>query len=264
MIDNRFNELAHWDNPTGDRYSVELDIISVDMGMGAEMGSGVFPVDRDIEDQHSRQKIEQAHSRHCRNNFSSYVRDYDFSVLLPEYNINRQEFSTPDDFGDLHGKLFKQFARSSTYREHFNKPPVICISASISKTYQRTGNQHPVLVPSISKMSCHLRTGILRCLKPLSPAACPSQPGWPKPTSSAPVAGRRAMRFARPRPMQPCCGSRPRKMQAWTSCATAAVAPVLHGLEQVEGIDFDNKVKMGIRDNRYEAMVPQVLAPPCA
>ena len=27
MIDNRFNELAHWDNPKGDRYSVELDII---------------------------------------------------------------------------------------------------------------------------------------------------------------------------------------------------------------------------------------------
>lgn len=33
----------------------------------------------------------------------------------------------------------------------------------------------------------------------------------------------------------------------------------VHGfLEQVEGIDFDNKVKMGIRDNRYDAMVPQV------
>jgi 5-methyltetrahydropteroyltriglutamate--homocysteine methyltransferase len=36
----------------------------------------------------------------------------------------------------------------------------------------------------------------------------------------------------------------------------------VHGfLEQVEGIDFDNKVKMGIRDNRYDAMVPQVVAP---
>ena len=36
----------------------------------------------------------------------------------------------------------------------------------------------------------------------------------------------------------------------------------VHGfLEQVEGIDFDNKVKMGIRNNRYDAMVPQVVAP---
>jgi 5-methyltetrahydropteroyltriglutamate--homocysteine methyltransferase len=34
----------------------------------------------------------------------------------------------------------------------------------------------------------------------------------------------------------------------------------VHGfLEAVEGIDFENKVKMGIRNNRYDAMVPQVV-----
>ena len=36
----------------------------------------------------------------------------------------------------------------------------------------------------------------------------------------------------------------------------------VHGfLEQVEGIDFEHKVEMGIRDDRYKAMVPQVVAP---
>ncbi len=36
----------------------------------------------------------------------------------------------------------------------------------------------------------------------------------------------------------------------------------VHGfVEQVEGIDFVNKVKLGIRNNRYDAMVPQVVAP---
>jgi 5-methyltetrahydropteroyltriglutamate--homocysteine methyltransferase len=36
----------------------------------------------------------------------------------------------------------------------------------------------------------------------------------------------------------------------------------VHGfLEQVEGIDFEHKVRMGIRNNRYDAMVPQVVAP---
>jgi 5-methyltetrahydropteroyltriglutamate--homocysteine methyltransferase len=35
----------------------------------------------------------------------------------------------------------------------------------------------------------------------------------------------------------------------------------VHGfLEQIEGIDFEHKVKMGIRDNRYDAMVPQVVS----
>ena len=36
----------------------------------------------------------------------------------------------------------------------------------------------------------------------------------------------------------------------------------VHGfVEQVEGIDFVNKVTMGIRNNRYDAQVPQVVAP---
>src|SRR5579885_899307 len=36
----------------------------------------------------------------------------------------------------------------------------------------------------------------------------------------------------------------------------------VHGfLEFCEGIDFQNKVKMGIRDNRYDAMVPVVVGP---
>ena len=36
----------------------------------------------------------------------------------------------------------------------------------------------------------------------------------------------------------------------------------VHGfLERLEGIDFEHKVTMGIRDGRYEAQVPQVVAP---
>ena len=36
----------------------------------------------------------------------------------------------------------------------------------------------------------------------------------------------------------------------------------VHGfLEQVDGIDFENKVTMGIRNNRYDAQVPQVVGP---
>jgi 5-methyltetrahydropteroyltriglutamate--homocysteine methyltransferase len=36
----------------------------------------------------------------------------------------------------------------------------------------------------------------------------------------------------------------------------------VHGfLERVQGIDFEHKVEMGIRDDRYKAMVPQVVAP---
>ena len=51
----------------------------------------------------------------------------------------------PEDFGDLHGKLFDDFLASPVYRERFAQPPVICISVSTSKTYRRTETQHPVL-----------------------------------------------------------------------------------------------------------------------
>ncbi|MFT4192222.1 MAG: DUF1852 domain-containing protein [Comamonas sp.] len=145
MIDHRFNDLAHWDNPTGDRYAVELEIISVEMGLGATRANEVFPLIEILEtcivDKQANKRIEGI----VGNNFSSYVRDYDFSVVLPGYNADRAEFGVPDDFGDLHGKLFKQFANSSTYSNRFGKPPVICISVSTSKTYRQTGNQHPVL-----------------------------------------------------------------------------------------------------------------------
>jgi len=145
MIDNRFNALAHWDNPEGNRYSVELEIISVEMNIGAESKNDAFPVieilKTNIMDRKSDERIEGI----VGNNFSSYVRDYDFSVLLPKHNKNRLEFSTPDNFGELHGNLFKCFLNSNSYKENFSKPPVICLSASSSKTYRRTENQHPVL-----------------------------------------------------------------------------------------------------------------------
>ncbi|GAA7758253.1 MULTISPECIES: DUF1852 domain-containing protein [Cupriavidus] len=145
MIDNRFNNLAYWDNPGGDRYSVDLEIISVEMGVDTEGGNEVFPLieilKTNIVDKKTGERIDGI----VGNNFSSYVRDYDFSVLLPEHNNNKSTFSTPDDFGDLHGKLFKSFVNSDVYKENFNKPPVICISASSSKTYHRTENRHPIL-----------------------------------------------------------------------------------------------------------------------
>jgi hypothetical protein len=145
MIDNRFNALAHWDNPKGDRYALELEIVSVEMRIAATASGQAFPLievlKTTIVDLHENKRIDGI----VGNSFSSYVRDYDFSVLLPGYNLNRAAFDVPEGFGELHGKLFKQFVQSAEYRARFHKAPVICISASTSKTYQRTVNQHPVL-----------------------------------------------------------------------------------------------------------------------
>ncbi|MDO9396322.1 MAG: DUF1852 family protein [Herbiconiux sp.] len=133
LIDARANELAQED----DRYSVELDIISAGVDVDGEGIRDAVPLievlQTTIVDRRSGERIPGI----VGNNFSSYVRDYDFSILLPS--------GKTEDFGELHGNLFKAFLRSDAYAERFGKSPVICLSVSTSKTYQRTANRHPVL-----------------------------------------------------------------------------------------------------------------------
>jgi len=143
MIDNRFNALANWDNAKGDRYAVQLEIISVEMALNNS--SQTFPcievLKTNIFDHKTNHRLEGI----VGNNFSSYVRDYDFSILLTEHNKGQTSFSIPDNFGELHGKLFQSFVNSTTFKQHFNKPPVICLSVAETKSYQRIENRHPVL-----------------------------------------------------------------------------------------------------------------------
>ncbi|MCW3463515.1 DUF1852 domain-containing protein [Chitinophaga nivalis] len=145
MINNRFNALAHLDNPKGDRYLVELEIITVTMSIGDKNGINNLPLievlKTNIFDRKTSQRIEGI----AGNNFSSYVRDYDFSILLIEHNKNKSNFCIPENFGDLHGKLYKCFVSSATYKEHFKMSPIICLSVSGNKTYTRTEYQHQVL-----------------------------------------------------------------------------------------------------------------------
>ena len=102
------------------------------------------------------------------------------------------------------------------------------------------------------------------CSRPPSPAACRSRPGWPSPTSCGRRGGSRARSSSRPR--------RDATLLAIKEQEDAGIDIVgdgeqarqhfVHGfLERVEGIDFAHKVEMGIRADRYKAMVPQVVGP---
>ena len=149
MIDERANELAGG----GDRCAVELDIVSADL----HLGTGADPDGEDsglpliemldvrILDRETGERLPGITG----NNFSSYVRDHDFSVRLPAHQQAAEAAGAargvPEDFGVLHGKLFRRFIASDAYRERFARPPVICISVSTSRTYRRHGAPHPVL-----------------------------------------------------------------------------------------------------------------------
>jgi hypothetical protein len=93
---------------------VQLDIISVAIHVDStsESDDHNFPaievLKTTIIDRKTNQRIEGI----VGNNFSSYVRDYDFSVVLLEHNKNQTGFSIPDQFGDLHGTLFQYFVNS--------------------------------------------------------------------------------------------------------------------------------------------------------
>lgn len=143
MINNNFNSRVMWDNPTTDRYSVELEIVHVDVDV--EGKGETFPsieiLQTIIVDHKTNQRLEGM----VGNNFSSYVRDYDFSVLLSNYNRDKAQFSVPENYGDLHGKMFQDFIKSDVYTAHFHKLPVMCLSVSDNKTYHRSANNHPIL-----------------------------------------------------------------------------------------------------------------------
>lgn len=79
------------------------------------------------------------------NNFSSYVRDYDFSILRPRLLEADPDAVLPESFGELHGNLFQSFLYSDVYAEHFDTMPLICLSVSSQRTYTRTSNEHPIL-----------------------------------------------------------------------------------------------------------------------
>jgi len=143
MINHNFNARANWDNENVDRYAIELEIVHVDVDI--EGNGQTFPtieiLKTHIIDHATQQRIEGM----VGNNFSSYVRDYDFSVRLLDHNKNRAQFSVPDNYGELHGKLFKAFIQSSAYQQNFKKRPVICLSVSENKVYTQTTNKHPIL-----------------------------------------------------------------------------------------------------------------------
>lgn len=143
MINNRFNDLAHWDNPQNDRYEVELEIVSADIVIEgqAEPFPAIEMLKTYVVDKHTNQRIEGL----VGNNVSSYVRDYDFSVLLLNHNKGQEKFSTPANYGELHGKLYKLLVESEAYQQISRKAPIFCLSVASTRTYTQTNNHHPIL-----------------------------------------------------------------------------------------------------------------------
>lgn len=143
MINNRFNDLANWDNPQNDRYEVKVEIVSADIEIAGQAAH--FPAIEMLKTTIIDKVANKEIAGNVGNSFSSYVRDYDFSVLLLKHNKNQQKFSTPTNYGVLHGKLFDLLLNSGSFKQQFAKAPVFCLSVASKRVYTQTTNRHPIL-----------------------------------------------------------------------------------------------------------------------
>lgn len=145
MIDRRFDELTCGDAPPSDRHRVTLEIVSADLCFTADGEDVRFPLVEmlasRVHDRETGADVEGV----VGHNLSSYLRDHDFSVLLPRHTASGAPGDVPDGFGELHGALFRRLLESEAYRSRFTTDPVICLSVSSSRTYTRGTHRHPVL-----------------------------------------------------------------------------------------------------------------------
>ena len=142
MMENRLNTLAYQDNPDAERYGLGLDIVSVAMGID---DAPAFPLIEMLQTRILDRQTGESITGILGNSFSSYLRDYDFSILLPQHIRSYPGTPAPADFGDLHGRLYKAFLASPACAAQSSGAPVICLSVSGSRSYRRSGLSHPVL-----------------------------------------------------------------------------------------------------------------------
>ncbi len=76
--------------------------------------------------------------------FSSYIRDYDFNILLPQLSL-QQNPQALDGFGRLHGLLYRLMFRSIWSGGVLDQPCLFALSVSSRRQYQGQAEQHPIL-----------------------------------------------------------------------------------------------------------------------
>jgi hypothetical protein len=144
MIDRRFNELAVPDDPSAATATVELDIVTVQLQFDDTAGGERFPIIEVLDVGILDRRTGERHRGIVGNNFSSYLRDYDFSVVLPAATAAPAR------------SLFRR--TSAPARPALPALPDIgCLPAALrgisgdlhqrvdERTYRRTGLVHPAL-----------------------------------------------------------------------------------------------------------------------
>lgn len=142
LINRRLNAMmAMIGYPLAD-YRIQLDIV----GVSAAFGSGPrFLLAEMLEASVVNPASGETYTGAFGLNLSSYVRDYDFVLRLPELHQAGNPAAAMADFGRLHGLLYQLQFCSFWRGGVIDRPAVTAISVSSNRHYERTGDTHAIL-----------------------------------------------------------------------------------------------------------------------
>lgn len=139
-INNQLNTLAG----THKIFKLSIDIISAEIRFEGDKNDW-FPLFEFLDVTITNELTGEHFDGPLGCNFSSYIRDYDFKLVLPSIFKTTNTSDELADFGNLHAFFFnlcyeELIAQSKTY-----KPFIIAISVGNGKEYIRNGFTHPIL-----------------------------------------------------------------------------------------------------------------------
>lgn len=143
IINTKLNKILRQNSSTQERYEIDLFInqIAVRLNSNDEWFPLIEMLGANIIDKNSLINYPCS----CGFNLSSYIRDFDFNVILPKIKLSSASKEEIVNFGVLHGKLFQLQFKEFYSNGVLNKPVFIALSVANGKVYHRTDNFHTIL-----------------------------------------------------------------------------------------------------------------------
>jgi hypothetical protein len=140
LVNTDLNSYLHTQDTK--RYEIQLSILSISIHFDKDSSAMGILITETMSAAVLDHQTEQILPGPTGLNFSSYLRDYDFRILLPQlikHNASPNEWSS---FGKLHGLLTNlQFGAEGLITD----PLAIAISIAQHHRYRATVNYHPIL-----------------------------------------------------------------------------------------------------------------------
>ena len=143
MINKRLNSYLLL--PQGEeRYKIQIDILTT-LAWFEGFDVEKFPISEMLEVKIYDTETKTTVQGPIGLNLSSYLRDYDFNVILPKIISKEATKEEEDNFGLLHGIIYQMQFKDFSEIGIFDTNAIMAISVSSNRTYTRTNKTHPIL-----------------------------------------------------------------------------------------------------------------------